>query len=237
MSQRNTLRLWRAGRGASMAATASARAVPEVPMPQLIVMMHGVKFRHVRLHKDRTTLGRRPDNDIALESMAVSGAHCVFDLVGVADVFVRDLGSTNGTCVNNRFIREPTLLHDGDRLAIGPYRLQFLQACELPSGFGTTTQAMALELPAALPQASFQVVSGSSSGLEVPVLKAVTTFGKPGRAVVSVAHRRTGFFVAHLAGGELPLLNGQPLGPDPVLLSDRDILELAGTRMLFQLRE
>ena len=71
----------------------------------------------------------------------------------------------------------------------------------------------------------------------MPVVKAVTTFGKPGVCVVSVAHRRGGFFVTHLGGATTPLLNGAPMGADPVLLSDADVLELAGTRMQFQLRE
>jgi hypothetical protein len=52
-----------------------------------------------------------------------------------------------------------------------------------------------------------------------------------------VSHRRTGFFVAHLDGDVVPTLNGQALKPDPVLLSDGDVLELAGTRMEFRLTE
>ena len=85
--------------------------------------------------------------------------------------------------------------------------------------------------------ASFTVESGTSAGLEVPVVKAVTTFGKPGVCVVSVAHRRGGFFVTHLGGTTPPLLNGEAMGGDPVMLSDQDMLELSGTRMRFQLRE
>jgi hypothetical protein len=85
--------------------------------------------------------------------------------------------------------------------------------------------------------ASFRVLNGSSTGLEVPVVKAVTTFGKPGVTVVAVSHRRTGYFVAHLDGDVVPSLNGGRLGPDPVLLGAGDVLELAGTRMQFQLRE
>jgi hypothetical protein len=54
---------------------------------------------------------------------------------------------------------------------------------------------------------------------------------------VSVAQRRGGFFVARLGGETIPLLNATPVGDDPVQLMDHDILELAGTRMRFQLRE
>lgn len=203
-------------------------------MPQLIATIQGVEVKHVYLHKDRTILGRKPGNDIVLDTMVVSGQHCAFDLVGVADVFLTDLGSTNGTYVNDRMVKERTRLNDGDVIAIGPYRIKYLQASEEPSTFGGTLQFTADAAPL---HASFAVISGSSAGLQMPVVKAVTTFGKPGVSVVSVAHRRGGFFVTHLGGSTAPLLNGNPMGVDPVLLADQDVLELAGTKMQFQLSE
>jgi hypothetical protein len=205
-------------------------------MPQLICTVEGVEVKHVYLHKDRTVLGRKPGNDIVLDTLVVSGEHCAFDLVGVADVFLEDLGSTNGTYVNDHMVKTRTRLHDGDVIAIGPFRIKYLQASEEPSTFGET-HAMTLEPHTPLLHACFKVISGSSAGLEVPVVKAVTTFGKPGVSVVSVAHRRNGYFVAHLAGASVPLLNGQAMGAEPVLLSHHDVLELDGTRMQFQLRE
>ncbi|TWO71692.1 FHA domain-containing protein [Caenimonas sedimenti] len=207
-------------------------------MPQLIAMVEGVEVKHVYLHKDRTTLGRRPENDIVLDTLVVSGTHCTFDLVGVADVFLEDKGSTNGTYVNDHMVKSRTRLHDGDVIAIGPFRIKYLQASEQPSSFGETS-AMTLESHAAAQpvNARFQVMTGSSAGLEVPVVKAVTTFGKPGVTVVSVSHRRTGYFVAHLAGSNVPTLNGRPIGDEPVQLADQDVLDLAGTQMKFLLRE
>lgn len=203
-------------------------------MPQLIASVKGVEVKHVYLHKDRTTLGRKPGNDIVLDTMVVSGQHCAFDLVGVADVYLVDLGSTNGTYVNDRMVKERTRLNDGDVIAIGPYRIRYLQASEAPSTFGGT---MAFTPDAPLLQGVFTIESGTSAGLEVPVVKAVTTFGKPGVSVVSVAQRRGGYFVTHLGGSTAPVLNGLALGNDPVLLTDQDVLDLAGTRMRFQLRE
>jgi hypothetical protein len=203
-------------------------------MPQLIASVQGVEVQHVYLTKDRTTLGRHPDNDIVLDNMVVSGRHCVFELRGLADVYLEDLRSTNGTYVNDHMVKGRQLLHDGDVIAIAHFRIKYLRASEQPSGFGPT-EAMSDMGP--LHHASFQGMSGSSQGLEVPVVKAVTTFGKPGVCVVSVSHRRTGYFVGWLAGEDKPKLNGKALGDDPVMLSNEDVLELAGTKMLFQLRE
>jgi hypothetical protein len=201
-------------------------------MPQLIVSVEGVEIRHVPLRKDRTTLGRLPDNDIVFENMVVSGHHCAFDLKGVADVFVEDLHSTNGTYVDGKMITRQ-LLHDGDVIAIGKFRIQYQAAAAPTSGFGATMSWLAE--PQRSAHASFQVVSGSSAGLEMPVVKAVTTYGKPGVSVVAVSHRRDGYYVAYLDGSSQPTLNGAPIGVDAVQLVDSDVLELAGTRMLFRL--
>lgn len=206
-------------------------------MPQLIASVEGVEVKHVFLHKDRTTLGRKTSNDIVLDNLAVSGEHCVFELHGLAEVYIEDLRSTNGTFVNNRKVTRQKL-NDGDLIAIGRFRIQYLTASEQPSQYSETS---AIKLDAtgtpAQPHASLQVLTGSSSGLEVPVVKAVTTFGKPGISVVAISHRRTGYYVAHLDGPEKPTLNGAPIDDDGTLLSNHDVLELAGTKLLFLLKE
>lgn len=205
-------------------------------MPQLIATVGGVEVKHVYLAKDRTTLGRRGDNDIVLDNPAVSGRHCVFELRGLADVYVEDVGSTNGTFVNNKRVKRQQL-QDEDVVAIGSFRVRYLAASE-ESGFGATSVLQQGPNPPILPKvhASFRVLSGSSAGLQVPVVKAVSTFGKPGVAVIAVSHRRTGYFAASLEGEQAPQLNGRPLGPDPTLLCDQDVIELAGTKMQFILQ-
>jgi len=207
-------------------------------MPQLIASVEGVEIKHVYLQKDRTTLGRNPDNDIVLDNLVVSGHHCVFELKGLADVYIEDLHSTNGTYVNGKMVLRQRL-HDGEVISIGNFRIQYLSASERPSGF-SETMAMKLDAegqPARPQHAIFQVLNGSSQGLEMPVVKAVTTFGKPGVSVVAVSHRRDGYYVAHLDGDTRPTLNSDTIGDVPVMLSNHDVLELAGTRMLFQLKE
>jgi hypothetical protein len=82
-------------------------------------------------------------------------------------------------------------------------------------------------------RASIKVLSGAATGREVPLTKVVTTIGKPGVAVAAITRRHHGFVVYHVEGGGNPALNGVPIGAEPVLLKNGDMIELAGTRMQF----
>ncbi len=206
-------------------------------MPQLIATVEGIEVKHVYLTKDRTTLGRRPHSDIVLNNLAVSGDHCVFELKGLADVFIEDLGSTNGTFVNNVKVVRRQALHDGDLIAIGRFRIEYLAASETPSAFSSTAFQRPDTTSTHPSHASLQVLNGSSAGLEVPVVKTVTTFGKPGVALVAISHRRNGYYVALMDGQIVPTLNGLAITTEPQLLSNLDVLELAGSKLLFLLKD
>ena len=66
-------------------------------------------------------IGRAPQNDIVLNDSSVSSEHALIEAQGEI-VKVTDLGSTNGTWINNRKLRPDvaTLLREGDLLLIGP---------------------------------------------------------------------------------------------------------------------
>ena len=95
-------------------------------MPTLVISIDGAVIKEVQLTKERTTLGRRPYNDIVIENLAVSGEHAVLTLSG-GKVTIEDLRSTNGTYVNGRAIQKQVLLN-GDLLDIGRYKIRFLDA-------------------------------------------------------------------------------------------------------------
>ena len=67
----------------------------------------------------------------------------------------------------------------------------------------------------------------------MPLVKVVTTIGKPGVAVAAITKRPHGFVVAHVEGGNKPMLNGEAITAEPVTLKHGDMLELAGTQMQF----
>lgn len=70
----------------------------------------------------RITIGRKRENDIELQDPQVSGHHCEI-CVQNGRVFVRDLGSTNGTFVNDRRV-EAVWLNRDDVIKLGSYRLK-----------------------------------------------------------------------------------------------------------------
>ena len=97
-------------------------------MPRMIVSIDGVVIKEVQLTKERTTLGRRPYNDIVIDNLAVSGEHAVLHMVG-NDVEIEDLGSTNGTYVNAKAVKRQEL-RNGDTVEVGKYKIRFLQDAE-----------------------------------------------------------------------------------------------------------
>ena len=69
------------------------------------------------------TIGRLSANDVVLSDPNVSRRHAELGLSGDRWV-ITDLGSTNGTSVNEKLAREQVLNH-GDRLAFGSSHLRF----------------------------------------------------------------------------------------------------------------
>jgi hypothetical protein len=204
-------------------------------MPKMIVSMDEVVIKEVQITKDRTSLGRRPYNDIVIDNLAVSGEHAAIHLSG-ADVFLEDLNSTNGTYVNGKTIKKQQL-QDGDQIEVGKYKIRFVRDA-------APSQASAAAAPASPSvgsgeavglHARIKVLSGAALGREVPLTKVVTTVGKPGVAVAAITKRTQGFVVHHVEGGGDPTLTEIPFGSDPVPLKSGDVIELAGTQMQFLL--
>ena len=179
-------------------------------------------------HKDKTTLGRRPYNDIVIDNLAVSGEHAVLQMVG-ADVFIEDLNSTNGTYINGKAIKKQLLAHN-DTVEIGKYKIKYLvddggdyektmimrQAAArrgrrrgAPPSRSRRPRRLGANsgfgtLGASSNPASIKVLNGAAAGREVTLTKVVTTVGKPGVQVASITKRPGGYVFAHVEGAHAP---------------------------------
>jgi len=93
-------------------------------MAKLILSLEGSVIREIPLDKERITIGRRPQNDIQIENLAVSGEHaCIVTILN--DSFLEDLGSTNGTLVNGNPIKKH-ILQNSDVIEIGKYKMKYV---------------------------------------------------------------------------------------------------------------
>ncbi|MFT3954086.1 MAG: FHA domain-containing protein [Piscinibacter sp.] len=220
-------------------------------MGKLVVSLDGVVIKEVQITKDKTTLGRRPYNDIVIDNLAVSGEHAVLQMVG-ADVFIEDLNSTNGTYINGKAVKKQLLSHN-DTVEIGKYKIKYLvedgtdyektmimkpgaaPASAAPAyaptgGFGASGFG---SLGGGAGPASIKVLNGAAAGREVMLTKVVTTVGKPGVQVASITKRPGGYVLAHVEGALRPTVNGSPVTSETVQLKNGDVVELAGTQMQF----
>ena len=100
------------------------QAVPLSASSRMLVSVSGSPVTRFPLFKDRVVLGRDQGADILLDSQFASRTHARILNRG-SGAIIEDLGSRNGTLVNNRRIRR-THLQDGDLVAIGELRYRFV---------------------------------------------------------------------------------------------------------------
>ena len=104
-------------------AEAVAREAPQSVPPQLVTVDGPTQGKVFELAKDRISLGRLPESDVLLSDPGASRRHAEIRHQD-GGWMIADLGSTNGTMVNELTIGERPL-HDGDRITIGRTVLEF----------------------------------------------------------------------------------------------------------------
>ncbi len=137
-------------------------------MAKLVVQQPDGTMRDVTLDRDRITIGRRPDNDLCLPYPAVSAEHAEIITV-VADSFLHDLGSTNGTLVNGTRVTKH-FLRDRDRIDIGRQQLVYLtdESATIDPLPAEDLDAQAQRDPASAPEVSEEHASASAPNARAP---------------------------------------------------------------------
>lgn len=226
-------------------------------MAKLVLSMNGAVQGEYQLDKERLTIGRKPDNDIQIDNLTVSGKHAIVITI-LDDSFLEDLGSTNGSYVNGKLVTKHAL-KDGDVIAIGKHELKYVnehatvdddefektmiikpgsasaavaaaQAAEKSVGFSAAAAAPA---SGSMPLGRLTVLNGPIAGKELELTKALITLGKPGTQVAVISRRPQGYFLTHIEGGGFPVVNGDEIGAKAYQLKDNDLIELAGIKMEF----
>ncbi len=223
---------------------------------KLILSLNNSVLGEYPLDKERVVLGRKAENDIQVDNLAVSGQHAAIITI-LSDSFLEDLESTNGTYVNGKLVKKHAL-KNGDVISIGKHELKYVndeatdedefektmiirpgmashaaaaakaeeQVPEAAGGGGAAPAA------ASLPNGKIQVLSGPGAGKELELKKALITLGRPGVQVAVITRRPQGYFITHVEGKH-PVVNGESIGGQARPLKDHDVVELAGVKMEF----
>ncbi|KLU04399.1 GGDEF domain protein [Rhodopirellula islandica] len=89
------------------------------------------------LEQDEFQIGRSPDSDLPLFDNSVSRQHAML-IRGQDGYLIRDLGSTNGTLINETVIQDDRSLESGDTVRIGSFLFRFLSADSVETQYHET---------------------------------------------------------------------------------------------------
>ncbi len=199
-------------------------------MAKLILSMDGLVLKEIPITKERTTIGRKPHNDIQIDNLAVSGEHAVIVTI-MNDSFLEDLGSTNGTLVNGQQIKKH-FLQNNDVIELGKYKLKFVQE----SGVRATPSAEDFEKtmvlrPAAMKAAAEQArVAGGGAQAAQSVRAAALQQAAASAAATGIADREAR--AAAPAGAPVARPTAQPVGVVQILSGANAGRELELTKPL-----
>jgi len=121
-------------------------------MAKLILSVDGTVLKEITLNKERTTLGRKPHNDIQVDNLAVSGEHAAIITI-LNDSFIEDLNSTNGTLVNGKPIKKH-FLQNNDVIEIGKHKLKYFNDAPVAAASADFEKTMIIRKPPSAPAAA-----------------------------------------------------------------------------------
>jgi len=205
-------------------------------MAKVIITRGTNRLAEFAIDKSHILIGRHVQSDIRLDDLAVSSKHAELVSVG-GDMYVHDLGSTNGTFVNDLLTKRCAVI-DGDVIGLGSHKLEFHTnrttdtipdfektmvirtdklsgLSEMNKEFTAIRKAEQKEQPvtarpstSSAKQGRLEVTSGPMRGRQLALAKNLISIGRPGIQVAVISRRTQGYYLTHVAGA-----SGNPVYP------------------------
>lgn len=87
-----------------------------------------------------------------------------------------------------------------------------------------------------MPLGAIRLLDGPSAGKGMDLTKPKSTLGRTGVQVIAILRQPQGYLLQHVDGPNPPLVNGKKLESSNYVLKDKDLIEVAGTRMEFYMK-
>jgi|TARA_B100002003_G_C14032543_1_gene497691 pSer/pThr/pTyr-binding forkhead associated (FHA) protein len=229
-------------------------------MDKLVLKFKDKVIKECPITGDQIKIGRDEDNDIVIDNAAVSRHHAKIKRAGDGYV-VEDLGSTNGTFVNENRITQQEKLQDGDIVIVGKHSIllesEFKVETQAGADFGGTMildtkqqhellnkQRKATVTPVEEKQAKLIVVQ-SGERKEYKITKDVTVIGKSHTSdvvlngllipqmVATIKKEGKSFYISGYGGWIQVNVNGRILGKKWKLYPN-DTIEVRKVKIIFE---
>ena len=189
---------------------------------KLILSMDGAVLKEYPLNKERTTIGRKPHNDIVIDNLAVSSEHAAIVTI-LNDSFLEDLDSTNGLAVNGTPTKKH-FLQNNDVVEIGKYKLKYLNDQPTQTSAADFEKTMVLRAPVKMSPGD----GGAKSPLDVTVTRkteATTQFNATNSGMVAEAS------AVQTPAAVVQILNGPNAGKELELVKNLTTLGKPGVQV------
>ncbi len=148
-------------------------------MPSLRILSGELENQEIELTPDPMTVGRSSSCDIKIGDAGVSSKHAKIWCED-GEYFLMDMGSTNGTFVNDKDVDRQQLA-DGDTITFGMTKAQYIG--EKPKARANPTRAGAAPVSRAAPAAASRAQPISSPGMRAPGAQASRGGAAPAAAI------------------------------------------------------
>ncbi|MEW6673829.1 MAG: FHA domain-containing protein [Thermodesulfobacteriota bacterium] len=230
-------------------------------MPTFTLKFKENVISEYRLEKGQSmTIGRREDNTVCIENLAVSGHHAKIDSVG-DNFLLTDLQSKNGSFVNEQKVTSHWL-KNGDLITIGKHTLAvaFSEGETQPESADGMDQTMVMDTEkyrSLLAKSALKdetkvldkdqpaVLSYLAGGEgEIELSKKLIKIGKDsscdivvgglmmGHTAATISRRPNGYFLSFVSGMTKPKVNGETV-KESVKLNEFDTIEIASVKLQF----
>jgi pSer/pThr/pTyr-binding forkhead associated (FHA) protein len=231
-------------------------------MMKILIKLKDAVIKEMPIEHDTYTIGRKEDNDIHIDNLAVSGFHA--KLVREGDVlYIEDRESTNGTFLNGTKITK-SALRNGDIVLVGSHTIEYKTDIKPPedatkTGVRSRSMNETILLSPSDQQkilassekldvlGGMMIIEGATDSKEYLLKERIATIGKDDSALIRlkgffapkvaalINRRKDGYFITPSGGKELKI-NGNKVN-QRYDLKDGDIVEVSGIKMQFFVKE
>jgi pSer/pThr/pTyr-binding forkhead associated (FHA) protein len=230
-------------------------------MMKVLVKFKDAVIKEIPLEKEEYSIGRKEENDIVIDNLAVSGFHAKITKEGET-THIEDMNSTNGTFVNGKKIAR-SVLNNGDVVLIGAHTLEFVSFMKPADTTKSGVKSVSMDSTVMLSSSDQQkilssteklrvmgglvILQGNTERREYELKERVCTIGKDPAALVRlkgffapkvaalINRRKEGYFITPSGGKEVKV-NGSKVDQRRDL-KDGDMIEVAGLQMQFYVKE